>query len=94
MPDLDYVPPTEGLDPLPALDNAVAIRNTLAHLIADARAGRVALATAAELARLLKSTIESPARGTILGLAGRSSAQEIPSLVYIFRCLKVMISDV
>ena len=73
MPDLDYVPPTEGLVPLSALDNAVAIRDTLAHLIADARAGRVALGTAAELARLLKSTIESPAPGTILGsLDGRA----------------------
>jgi hypothetical protein len=44
---------TEGLDPLPALDNAIAVRDTLARLITDVHAGKVALNTAAELARLL-----------------------------------------
>lgn len=43
----------EGLDPLPALDNAVAVRDTLARLISDVHAGKLALGTAAELARLL-----------------------------------------
>jgi hypothetical protein len=41
------------LDPLPALDNAIAVRDTLARLIPDVHAGRVALRTSAELARLL-----------------------------------------
>jgi hypothetical protein len=44
---------TESLDPLPALDNAIAVRDTLARLIPDVHAGKVALGTAAELARLL-----------------------------------------
>ena len=44
---------TEGLDPLPALDNAIAVRNTLARLIPDVHAGKVAPGTSAELARLL-----------------------------------------
>jgi hypothetical protein len=79
MPDLDYVPPTEGLDPLPALDSAVAIRDTLAHLIADARAGRVALRTAAELARLLKSATESPAPVTILGSPDGRAQKKFPA---------------
>lgn len=44
---------TEGLDPQPAMDNAIAVRDTLARLIPDVHAGKVALGTAAGLERFL-----------------------------------------
>ena len=36
---------TEGLDPLPALDNAFAVRDTLTRLFSDAYMGKLALGT-------------------------------------------------
>ncbi len=44
---------TESLDPLPALDNTIAVRDALARLIKDVHEGKIALGTAAVLARLL-----------------------------------------
>ena len=43
----------ENLDPLPALDNAVAVRDTVARLIADVYAGKVHPRIAAGLAPLM-----------------------------------------
>ena len=42
-----------GLDPLPGLDNAMAIRDTVARLIADVYAGKLHLRIAAGLAPLM-----------------------------------------
>jgi hypothetical protein len=43
----------ENADPLPTLDNAIAVRDTVARLIADVYAGRINLRIAAGLAPLL-----------------------------------------
>jgi len=43
----------ENVDPLPVLDNAIAVRDTLARLIPDLYAGKLELGVAARLAPLL-----------------------------------------
>jgi hypothetical protein len=43
----------EGADPLPTLDNAIAVRDTVARLIADVYAGRIHPRIAAGLSPLL-----------------------------------------
>ena len=65
---------TEGLDPLPALGNAIAVRDTLARLIPDVHAGKVALGIAAELARLLN--LQLRALESIAKLEERRKASE------------------
>ena len=44
---------TENVDPLPSLDNALAVRDTVARLVADVHAGKTHLRIAAGLAPLL-----------------------------------------
>jgi len=46
------LPPKTG-DPLPVMDNAFAVRDTLARLIADVHAGKLQPKVAADLAPLL-----------------------------------------
>jgi hypothetical protein len=48
--------PAESRDPLPPLDNAIAVRDTAARLIADVIAGKVHPRVAAGLAPLMEST--------------------------------------
>lgn len=44
---------SESMDPLPTLDNVIAVRDTVARLIADVYAGRINPRTAAGLAPLM-----------------------------------------
>jgi hypothetical protein len=46
-------PVTENVDPLPSLDNALAVRDTVARLVADVHAGKTHLRIAVGLAPLL-----------------------------------------
>ncbi len=52
-------------DPLPALDNAIAVRDTLARLVVDVYAGKVQPKVSAAMARLLNlllRAVEAAAR--------------------------------
>lgn len=48
-----HIPPAENVDPLPTLDNVLAVRDTVAQLIADVYAGKSHPRFAASLVPLL-----------------------------------------
>jgi hypothetical protein len=50
---------TENADPLPTLDNAMAVRDAVNRLIADVHSGKIPLKTAAGLAPLLHLQLDA-----------------------------------